>query len=72
MTEKQNNKTLKNGIIIVIIFFLGMLAMYGIFYYFPSTIGTVVTKLEKDVTVTDSGIADAVEKVYDSVVVVNT
>lgn len=72
MTEKQTNKTLKNGIIIVVIFFLGMLAMYGIFYYFPSTIGTVVTKLEKDVTVTDNGIADAVEKVYDSVVVVNT
>ena len=43
-----------------------------IFYYFPSTIGTVVTKLEKDVTITDTGIADAVEKVYDSVVVVNT
>jgi len=72
MTEKQNNKTLKNGIIIIICFFLGMLAMYGIFYYFPSTIGTVVTKLEKDVTITDTGIADAVEKVYDSVVVVNT
>lgn len=72
MTEKQNNKTLRNGIIIIIIFFLGMLAMYGIFYYFPSTIGTVVTKLEKDVTITDTGIADAVEKVYDSVVVVNT
>lgn len=72
MTEKQTNKTLRNGIIIVVIFFLGMLSMYGIFYYFPSTIGTVVTKLEKDVTITDNGIADAVEKVYDSVVVVNT
>lgn len=72
MNETKNNKTLKTGIIIVIVFFLGMLAMYGIFYYFPSTIGTVVTKLEKDVTVTDNGIADAVEKVYDSVVVVNT
>ena len=30
------------------------------------------TKLEKSVTVTDSGIADAVEKVYDSVVVIET
>ena len=29
-----------------------------------------VTKVEKEVTVTDTGIADAVEKVYDSVVVV--
>lgn len=71
-TSKKSNNTLKNGIIIVITFFVGMLAMYGIFYYFPSTIGTVVTKLEKDVTVTDQGIADAVEKVYDAVVVINT
>ena len=30
------------------------------------------TKLEKSVTITDSGIADAVEKVYDSVVVIET
>lgn len=72
MNEKKANFKLKNGIIIVITFFVGMLSMYGIFYYFPSTIGTVVTKLEKDVTVTDQGIADAVEKLYDSVVVVNT
>lgn len=70
MTAKKSN--LKNGIIIIIVFFLGMLAMYGVFYYFPSTIGTVVTKLEKDVTVTDEGISEAVAKVYDSVVVVNT
>lgn len=32
----------------------------------------VVTKLEKDVTITDAGIADAVEKVYDSVIIVST
>lgn len=72
MNEKKQNNNLRNGIIIIITFFIGMLAMYGIFYYFPSTIGTVVTKLEKDVTVTDKGIADAVDKLYDSVVVVNT
>lgn len=74
MTEekKNHNTALRNGIIIVVTFFVGMLATYGIFYFFPSTIGTVVTKLEKDVTVTDNGIADAVEKVYDSVVVINT
>jgi serine protease Do len=33
---------------------------------------TNVTKTEKEVTVTDNGIADAVEKVYDSVVIVET
>lgn len=72
MTEKKSKNILKNGLILIFTFFIGMLAMYGIFYYFPSTIGTVVTKLEKDVTVTDKGISDAVEKIYDSVVVVNT
>ncbi|MCM1053307.1 MAG: trypsin-like peptidase domain-containing protein [Ruminococcus sp.] len=71
MVEKKKNG-LRNGIVLIVIFFLGMLAMYGVFYFFPSTIGTVVTKLEKDVTIDDKGIADAVEKVYDSVVVVNT
>lgn len=39
---------------------------------FPNVIGETITKVEKDVTITDEGIADAVEKVYDSVVVVNT
>ena len=33
---------------------------------------TNITKTQREVTVTDSGIADAVEKIYDSVVVVKT
>ena len=33
-------------------------------------VSETITKLEKDVTVTDEGIADAVEKIYDAVVVV--
>ncbi len=69
---KEKNQSLKTGIIIVIVFFLGMLAMYGVFHYFPNVIGTVETKLKKDVTITDEGIAEAVSKVYDAVVVVNT
>lgn len=72
MVEKKKNTTLRNGLILIITFLLGMLALYGIFYFFPNVIGTTVTKVEKDVTVTDEGIAEAVEKVYDSVVVVNT
>ena len=72
MVEKEKNTPLRNGIILIIVFLLGALALYGVFYFFPNVIGTTVTKLEKDVTVTDEGIADAVEKVYDSVVVVNT
>lgn len=71
MVEKKKNTTLRNGIILIVTFLLGALALYGVFYFFPNVIGTTVTKLEKDVTVTDEGIADAVEKVYDSVVVVN-
>ncbi|MDE5539088.1 MAG: trypsin-like peptidase domain-containing protein, partial [Bacilli bacterium] len=72
MTEQKPKHVFRSSIIVIITFFLGMLAMYGIFHYFPTTIGTVVTKLEKDVTVTDTGIADAVEKLYDAVVTVNT
>ena len=71
MTEKKN-KSIKNGILLIIVFFMGMLGMFAIFRFFPATIGEVVTKTEKEVTITDNGIADAVEKVYDSVVVVNT
>lgn len=46
--------------------------MYAVVYFFPTSITESITKLEKDVTVTDTGIADAVEKVYDAVVVVST
>lgn len=68
---KKDNKFIK-VISYILIFFVGALAMYGIIYYYPARITQNVTKLEKDVTVTDKGIADAVEKVYDSVVVVST
>ena len=38
--------------------------------YSPYSVKTIVNKSEKEVTVTDTGIADAVEKLYDAVVVV--
>lgn len=44
----------------------------GYYYFFLKDLKVETTKLVKDVTVTDNGIADAVEKVYDSVVVVET
>lgn len=56
----------------IVIFFIGCLVMYGVIYFFPTSITESITKVEKDVTVTDTGIADAVEKVYDAVVVVST
>ena len=54
------------------ILLLGLFLAYGIMYKFPAIYQETITKIEKDVTVTDEGIADAVEKVYDSVVIVNT
>ena len=46
--------------------------MFGVYYYFPNIKEITETRINKNVTVTDTGIADAVEKVYDSVVVINT
>ena len=40
------------------------------YVYVNNFVDTTKTKVQKSVTVTDKGIADAVEKVYDSVVVV--
>ena len=71
MNEEQN-KQRRSLVNYLIIFFVGCLAMYAVVYFFPTSITENVTKLEKDVTVTDTGIADAVEKVYNAVVVVST
>lgn len=69
MEEKKNKKSLVGYLVV---FFVGCLAMYAVVYFFPTSITESITKLQKDVTVTDAGIADAVEKVYDAVVVVST
>ena len=68
--NEMNNK--KNLVSYIMVLFVGALVMYAVVYFFPTTITENVTKLEKDVTVTDTGIADAVEKVYNSVVIVST
>lgn len=49
---------------------LGVAAMFVIVKMYPDYF--TETKVKKEVTVTDSGIADSVEKVYDAVVVVTT
>lgn len=46
--------------------------MYLLVNYSPKSVQTIVNKSEKEVTVTDTGIADAVEKLYDAVVVVGS
>ena len=56
-----------------LITFVVCLILFGVFYVFClDGLSIKTTKLEKSVTVTDAGIADSVEKVYDSVVVIET
>ena len=69
------NENRKSGLIVVIAivaFFLGAAALYGLIKIYPAVILKEVTKLDKKVTITDTGIAESVDKVYDSVVVVST
>ena len=69
--ERKRNIT-KNLIIILTAVFVGAVLMYGLIYMYPQRFSTEITKVQKDVTVTETGIADAVEKIYDAVVVVST
>lgn len=70
---KQNSKRITKVIVYTLFgVFLGVFLAYGIIYKFPAIFQETITKIERDVTVTDEGIADAVEKVYDSVIVVST
>lgn len=59
-------------LIAIISLIIGAAGMYILVYFvFPiDNSTTVVNKSEKEVTVTDKGIADAVDKLYDAVVVV--
>ena len=73
MDTTNNNKGVKVVIICIISVLLLMIgvviAVLGIRGYFK-TENVNITKTEKEVTVTDEGIADAVEKLYDAVVLV--
>lgn len=74
--SKPENKTFNankstNGIVYVILTFCVCLCLFGGFYeLYLKHLVVETTKTIKDVTITDTGIADAVEKVYDSVVTV--
>ncbi len=72
MQEYKTNNNVRNIVILLIAFFVGALGMFALVKYNPNTITESVTKTVKDVTVTETGIADAVEKIYDSVVTVET
>ncbi len=73
--NKKENKSHGNGTTVIasiISLLTGALVMYLLIYYvIPiDNSNTIINKSEKEVTVTDKGIADAVEKLYDAVVVV--
>lgn len=75
--EKKINNVKNNKIVAIILvsfltFCLGIASSYLIITNFPKLFTENVTKVVKDVTITDTGIAEAVNKVYDSVVVVST
>jgi len=72
MQEYTQNNKIRSIVIIICAFFIGALAMFALVKYYPTTITNNVTKTIKDVTITETGIADAVEKVYDAVVTVET
>lgn len=59
--------------IIFIAFIIGGSSVFIVNYFHPGLLTQEVTninKIEKEVTITDKGIADSVEKIYDSVVII--
>lgn len=74
VNNEHNNKNnwSKKIISYIVVFFVGCIIMYAIIYFFPVTLTESVTREERNVTINDTGIAEAVAKVYDAVVVVST
>lgn len=70
--KPKKNKILLKLILVILSFFAGAFGMYLVIYFFPAefveTINT--TKVVKDVSITDTGLSEAVNKIYDAVVVV--
>ena len=56
----------------VVMFFVGALSLYAVMYFFPAPFVKTITEETRNVNITNTGIADAVEKIYDAVVVVKT
>lgn len=72
MEQKIIKKNTKNWVLILLVTLNIILIGLVLWLILFKTKTLETTKLEKDVTITESGIADSVEKVYDSVVVVET
>lgn len=69
---KNSCAVVKYIVFSLVLFFLGALIMYGIIFTFPTVFSDYIVQSELEVTVTDEGIADAVDKIYDAVVIVST
>lgn len=57
-------------ITIIVSAFFGFFAFYMLLHYYPNSVIKTINKVEKSVTVTDTGISEGIEKIYDAVVVV--
>lgn len=66
--------TIKNIIICIISGLVGAGILFLGLYFFPGTFSKVITETveTRNVNITDTGIAEAVDKIYDAVVVVKT
>ena len=71
---KPKNFCVRYIVLAIAMFFLGACGLYLLIYFYPDPFIKTITEevINKNVTVTDTGIADAVEKIYDAVVVVRT
>ncbi len=70
----MKNNDGKIWLIAILMFFLGAGGLYALMIFFPEPfVKTVSEQVEtRNVTVTDTGISEAVDKIYDAVVVVRT
>ena len=74
--ENKKRHILLKFIIVLVVFCLGVVGMYLLIHFYPNkfiqTKNIKTTKLVKDVSITDTGLAEPVDKIYDAVVVVET
>lgn len=70
--HRPMSSTAKTVIISLITFFLGSSLMYGLIYFFPIINDDGEVTSYRNVSITDTGIAESVAKVYDAVVVVES
>ena len=71
-SKKNNNNIFYIILASFITFILTFGLCYLLFTIFNKPVTNEIIKEQKNVTITDTGIADAVEKVYDSVVIIKT